>query len=185
MIQKENILAQEARKILLEGKPLINFYILGTLDLVGLKINQLIQIENCIIESLQSACVEYNQKVEIKTSEFKKCDFTFTYFIKGLKLEKCTFKDYLDFQCGGHTKTLNTFSIEGCVFKGFVNFLDCIYDGQVEIENNDFRMGTNLLGNIGESYQTSFLIQPKIERNKGKLTVDGEGDLKINSIIDT
>ena len=63
-----------------------------------------------------------------------------------------------------------------------MNFFDCIYNGPVEIRKNNFEKGSNLLGNIGKSYQTNFEIKPTIQDNKGSIDLDGEDGLKINTI---
>lgn len=184
MTPRHNITAEFAKDLLLESKPLIDFYISGILDIVDFsKNNKNIRIENCIVEYLKSESVEYLSKVELINTEFKKCAFSFCYFQGGLNIEKCIFNDYLDFQCGGHNNKENAFIIKDCIFHGFVNFFDCIYNGAVDISGNDFIKGTNLMGNLGHSYQVSFDIKPKIENNKGRIDLDGEGDLKINTVI--
>ncbi len=180
---RQNISAEYAKDLLLDNKPLIDFYISGILDIVDFdKNDKIIRIENCFVESFKSESVEFLTKIEFANSEFKKCTFSFAYFSGGLNIEKCIFYDYLDFQCGGHNSISNAFMIKNSIFNEFVNFLDCIYNGPVEISDNVFKKGTNLLGNKCQSYKVSFDVLPCIENNKGKIDLNGEGGLKMNLI---
>ena len=180
---KQNISAEQAKKLLIENKPLINFHISGILNMSDFDINdKMIHIENCFVENFKSEAVIFTKNIELIKSEFKKCTFSFAQFLGGLKINKCMFHDYLDFQCGGHNSISNVFMIKDTVFNGFVNFTDCIYHGPVEILNNVFKKGTNLLGNKGSGYETVFEIPPHIENNKGKTDLNDEGDLRINLV---
>lgn len=180
---KRNISAERAKDLLIENKPLKDYYISGILDIADFENpEKRIQIKNCIVENLKSQCVQFLAKVELIDSEFKDCSFLFCYFLGGLEISNCIFNNYLDFQCGGHNKIDSNFKIFNSTFKDFVNFFDCIYNGPVEIVKNNFVKGSNLLGNIGKSYQTSFEIKPTIQGNKGSIDLDGEGGLKMNTI---
>ncbi len=175
MTAKQNISAIQAKELLKENKPLKDLYISGILDIVDFEKNdRLIHIENCVIENLKSECVEFSSSVELINSEFKKCTFSFSYFIGGLKIQNCVFLDYLDFQCGGHNKISNSVLIDKSTFHEFVNFYDCSYNGPVEISDNDFKSGTNLTGNKNEPFQVTFDIEPIMTNNKGQIDLNGE-----------
>jgi len=150
---------------------------MGKLNLTGLdNFDRKIVIDNCVFEFFEGISSQFLKQVRLTNSEFKKCDFTFTYFLGGLEIQNCVFESYLDFQAGGHNKDGSEFSIRNSTFKNFVNFFDCWYESAVIIENNDFQQGTNLLGkHTSSGIETTFDVQPVIENNRGKLDIDGEG----------
>jgi len=106
------------------------------------------------------------------------CDFSFSYFLGGLEIINCCFKNYLDFQSGGHNKTHNPVRLENSVFLDFVNFFDCSYDGPFILNGNDFQKGTNILGNKNMPYEVTFKLAPLLKNNKGIINLNGEGDKK-------
>ncbi len=117
-------------------------------------------------------------------SNFKLCDFTFTYFVGGIEINKCTFENYLDFQAGGHNKDKNSFSILSNKFHGFVNFFDCYFESEVIIKDNEFIKGTNLFGlHKASGQKTHFDVAPLIENNNGALDIKDEGDVESKSIF--
>jgi hypothetical protein len=181
---RQVISSEEALEIVLRKSPLIDFHIVGKLNLtiVADKIGDLI-VQNCYVEKLESEAVNFNGKVQFENSEFESCSFSFAYFNQGFSIQRCVFRTYLDFQCGGHNSLNNWITIKNTTFSDFVNFFDCIYNGPVEISQNDFQKGSNLLGNLNQSFNVQFDIIPLIEGNKGRLNIDGEGDLKMNVVV--
>jgi hypothetical protein len=181
---KHNITAEKAFELVKANEPIKNVFVSGKLNFTGIdNFDKAIVIENCIVEYLEGISSQYLRQVKLINSEFELCDFTFTYFIGGLEIENCCFKNYLDFQAGGHNRGNNSFSIRNSTFKKFVNFFDCWFESEVIIVNNDFQKGTNLLGkHTSNSIKTVFDIVPLIENNIGKLDINSEGDYEDKSI---
>ena len=124
--------------------------IIDTIDLIGvfeLKIHLI--IENCIINNFQ----------------IHSC-----WFVNGLMIKNSIIKNYVDYQMGGHnSKPLVT---KGNIFTGFVNFFDCQFEDVIEIKNNVFEKGTNLLGNKGEGFENTFVNGRLVENNVGNVDVN-------------
>ena len=125
--------------------------IIDTIDFIGafeLKV-QLI-IENCIINNLQ----------------IHSC-----WFVNGLVLKNCIVKNNVDYQMGGHNK--KPIVLDGNVFIKFLNFFDCQFKNVIEMKNNVFIKGTNLLGNKGEGFENSFETGWLVKDNIGAVDIDG------------
>ncbi len=133
--------------------------------------------ENCFIESFSAIGQRFEKQVTLKNCHFRECQFTFAYFFGGLIIDNCTFQNCLDFQAGGHNKTGNPIKMTNNNFGGFMNFFDCWYENEVEIMNNKFHKGTNLLG-IVHGILVSFDIEPVIKDNVGQLDFDNEGEIE-------
>ncbi len=181
---KHNITVLRALDLITSGQPLIDVFISGELDLfIPYKDNfehDLIA-QNCIFENFQGVGVQFAKTVSFLNCEFKECNFIGTYFLGGLNIDNSVFDSYLDMQAGGHNQDGKMVSITNSTFKSFVNFFDCWYQSEVIIKNNDFQKGTNLLGKPN-GISVTFDVNPIIENNKGQLNIDGEADLKINTI---
>ena len=176
MTPEISITSEEAIILIKMGQPINDCTILGELKLIESEIqNYKIEIRNCVVDNLEAQVVQFLQPVKLINCHFKKCDFAIAYFSGGLEMNSCIFEARLNFHEGGHNLNEATISITNCLFKDFVNFLDCVYDGPVIIINNEFVKGTNLLGNQNEVYKVSFEGSVGIENNTGDLKVDGEG----------
>lgn len=172
---KMDIPANEALSLIKSGKPLKNCAIYGEFNLDGLDhFGKKFIAQDCIFESLSGVSSFFSEVFDFTNCQFKKCSFTFSYFLGGLNIDHCIFENYLDFQAGGHNKNESIVSIKNSVFKGFVNFFDCWYEGPIIVKDNDFKEGTNLLGSA-ENLTVAFDVKPLIENNNGKLDIDGEG----------
>lgn len=124
--------------------------IINTIDLIGVfDLNVHLRIENCIINNL----------------EIHSC-----WFVNGLFLKNNIIKNYVDYQMGGHN--LSPIIIEGNIFTEFFNFFDCQFEDIVELKNNVFEKGTNLLGNKGEGFENSFSRGFIIENNIGNIDIN-------------
>ena len=180
-----NITAEKALILLNANEPIKDVFVSGKLSLTGLDdFDKAIVIDNCILEYLEGNSTQFTNNVKLTNSEFKLCDFTFTYFLGGMEIENCVFESYLDFQAGGHNKNNQVFSIRNSIFKGFVNFFDCWYESRVVVENNDFKRGTNLLGKHKETgIETRFDVTPLIEKNNGVLNIEDEGDVESKAVF--
>ncbi|KAA9338709.1 hypothetical protein F0P96_07765 [Hymenobacter busanensis] len=175
------ITADEALQKIQALEPLRGYHVQGALDLANLATDHYtyfsypLVIEHCRIDEISgSGGFAFEQPVTLRQAHFAKASFIFAYFLKGLDIEGCTFDSYLDFQAGGHNKPGCPVRLVGNAFKGFVNFFDCQYEAEVQIENNDFQEGTNLLGapfNIPVTFDVP-LVQTN---NRGKLDHNHEG----------
>lgn len=124
--------------------------IIDTIDLIGMfELNVQLIIENCIISNLK----------------IHSC-----WFVKGFVLKNCIVKNYVDYQMGGHNAS--PIVIEGNIFMGFFNFFDCQFEKRIELKNNNFTKGTNLLGNKGEGFENSFVEGWFAENNVGNIDIN-------------
>ena len=74
---------------------------------------------------------------------------------------------------GGHNKS--PIIITGNIFNEFVNFFDCHFENDLEVQSNIFFKGTNLFGNLNEGFANTFNGLVKSEFNIGSLKIDGNG----------
>jgi hypothetical protein len=174
----------EATTLILQGKPIRDSHIIGEFRIDYKKERQEgLHIENCIIDNLVSPAVEFHGPVNLINSRFCKSLLVGAYFLSGLTIDKCIFETYTDFDAGGHNEIPNAFRIVNSQFLDFVNFFDCWFKNDVIIMDNEFAKGTNLLGNKGEPFRVQFDVEPRIENNKGRIDLDGEGDKIVNTIV--
>lgn len=167
------ITAEEAKKVLDTSNALRNFTVTGVLEIWdGGEWNKDIIIEGCIIENFSCIMVQFHRRVIIRNSHIKNASFMFSYFIGGLIIENCVFDKYLDFQAGGHNSVGNMIIFKENIFKGFVNFFDCWFTGEVSIHNNTFEIGTNVLS---KKQLISYDAPTTIDNNIGDMGVENEG----------
>lgn len=126
--------------------------LIKTIDFVNFDPLFEIVIENCIIENfLILSC----------------------WFQKGLIFKNNHILNFIDYQMGGHNKS--PIIITGNIFNEFVNFFDCHFENDLEIQSNIFFKGTNLFGNLNEGFANTFYGLVKSEFNIGSLKIDGNG----------
>jgi hypothetical protein len=124
--------------------------IIDTIDLIGvfeLKVSLI--IEKCVINSLK----------------IHSC-----WFVNGLILRNNVVVNYIDYQMGGHNES--PIILDGNIFKGFLNFFDCQFESSIELRNNVFEKGTNLIGNKGAGFENSFISGWIAENNVGSIEVN-------------
>lgn len=128
----------------------LNNCIIKRVDLVGVfELSTHLIIENCIISDFR----------------IHSC-----WFVNGLIIKNCIINNYIDYQMGGHN--LKPMVLSGNVFKEFFNFFDCQFENTIELRNNIFDKGTNLLGNKGEGFENTFAKGYIVENNIGNISVD-------------
>jgi len=142
--------AATALQMLRAGESLRNYHIVGRLELQKLATDDVycpcpITLEHCQLNYMQGVMLQYQGPVILRHCHFNRADFAFAYFLQGLLIEDCVFEGYLDFQAGGHNKSGFPVRLLRNTFQGFVNFFDCWYEAEVQIEHNDFQGETNLL----------------------------------------
>ncbi|SHE65507.1 hypothetical protein [Pedobacter caeni] len=168
----DTISANEAKKNISSGIPLRNVFITGTLNIEnGSEWDKEMIIENCIIENLVCISIQFNKQVTIKNTHIKAASFDFCYFIGGLIIDSCQFDEYLDFNAGGHNSKGNFIIINGNHFRGFVNFFDCWFNGEISVNNNLFESGTNILS---KTLWVSFDVPIVAQNNIGDLSIESE-----------
>jgi len=182
--QKNIISSEDAIELILQGQEIANYHIIGKTELykIASKLNRELVIQDCFIEDLVSPSAEFIHGLRIVRSHLAKCSFNYAYFIGGLFISDCTFDSYLDFEAGGHNQNDRGFQIKNSSFHGFVNFFDCWFQSAVEVVGNEFKKGTNLLGNKDKPFSVQFDSPPLIENNRGQIDLEGEGDKSINII---
>ncbi|TAF33157.1 MAG: hypothetical protein EAZ57_06695 [Cytophagales bacterium] len=126
---------------------------------------------NCIIDKIDLIGVfELNAHLIIESCIINNLKIHSCWFVNGLLLKNCIVRNHIDYQMGGHN--LNPIVIEGNIFNGFFNFFDCQFKNRIELKNNNFIKGTNLLGNKGEGFENSFVEGWLVENNVGNIDVN-------------
>ncbi len=148
MFIKKNIENLEASSIIQSMSYNISYSIIENLDLRFEHFNELLNIENCIIEEIQLDAA---------------------WFLKGLVFKNNIVKSTISYETGGHNNDI--ISIEGNIFFGFFDFLDCHFEDKVFIKNNIFIEGTNLLGNKGKGFENTFKSGIVTENNIGNISI--------------
>lgn len=170
----KNISADEALKLIQEEQIIINLKISGKLDLSKLEIksdyevHEKISIFNCEIENLMAHSSTFLEKLELINCKIITAYFGGGYFPKGVEMKDCEFYSLVSFEAGGHNLKTD-FIIEDNLFKGFVDFLDCCFEGPFILRNNIFEAGTNLF--VEDTQESSTFDDIVISENNS-------GDLK-------
>jgi hypothetical protein len=133
-----------------------------------------IQLVNCIIEAIDLiGAFELKVHLVIESCIINDLQIHSCWFEDGLLLKGSVVKNYVDYQMGGHNS--EPIVIDGNVFVGFFNFFDCQFKNVIELKNNVFKKGTNLLGNKGEGFENSFANGWVVEDNVGHIDLDEIG----------
>lgn len=138
-------------------------------------LNRPVRIDGCSLPELDASFVEFADSVILERCQFGRAQLYAAYFLAGVVVRGCTFADAVDFQCGGHNRGGALVQLEDNVFQGFVNFVDCWYEGPFELRRCTFKAGTNLLGNKGEPFEVRFDVAPVVTENIGVIDQDGQG----------
>lgn len=154
MVKEKEIINLLTTKDLLNINSLsITNSVIDTIDLIGaFELETHLIIENCIIKNLN----------------IHSC-----WFINGLILKDCIITNYIDYQMGGHN--MEKIILEGNLFKEFFNFFDCHFDEILEVKNNVFLKGSNLLANKNEGYENTFNKGYLDHKNLGIIDLNREG----------
>lgn len=154
---------------MVKEKEIIN--LLTTKDLLG--INSL-SITNSVIDTIDLiGAFELETHLIIENCIIKNLNIHSCWFINGLILKNCIITNYIDYQMGGHN--MGKFILEGNLFKEFFNFFDCHFDEILEVKNNVFLKGSNLLANKNEGYENTFNKGYLDYNNLGIIDLDIEG----------
>jgi len=134
---------------------------------------QTIEISDSIIKKIDLLNCEINEVLSIRNCIVYEFDIHSCWLRKGLLFGNNQVHSYVDYQMGGHNEEIICFRRN--IFFSFVNFFDCHFEHQIELYENIFTKGTNLLGNQNEGFVNTFDKTPVIYGNIGALNADGVG----------
>jgi len=163
------IYIRDFKEMLAKDIPVKNFSFLNNIECNTIKHHTPIIIENCIFKSLRLSDSTFNYPIVFKHCEFGACDFSMNYFKKGFSISNCVFHEIVNFSFGWHNDADSPIQIKNTRFKDYVNFFDCQFGGSVELTNNYFKSGTNILCKYAI---ISFATQPLITDNRGCLDLE-------------
>ena len=129
-----------------------------------------IVLNNCEFYDLDLSMIQYKYPVVLSKTIFHKVSFYGSYFLKGIIIKDCNFNSLVDLMHGGHNSEESKFSLINNTFEDFVDFEDSWFQGPIELVQNRFNKGTNLLldGQLGVTFDNP----PFLKDNKGGLSVD-------------
>jgi len=132
------------------------------------------RLVNCIVDTIDLLGVfELKVHLSIESCVINNFQIHSCWFVNGLLLKNSIITNNVDYQMGGHNA--NPIVIDGNIFSGFLNFFDCQFESVVELKNNIFKKGTNLLGNKGEGFENRFTNGWVVEKNVGKIDINEVG----------
>jgi hypothetical protein len=173
------LIEKELLSYIKEGEPIRNVRVAERVSLTSIcgagQLYHPVEITGCRLVSFDAMMIQFHQGVLLENSLISESHGSFagSYFLGGLRIQNCIFESDVDFQCGVHNKGDNLFALRNTVFKKFVNFFDCRFEGPVEIKNCRFEAGTNLLGNRGAPFEVTFETPPIIKDNFGDIELSG------------
>lgn len=130
-------------------------------------------ISNSIIKTINLDLFEPNFKIIIDNCKIENLLIHSCWFKGGLLFKNNEVKHYVDYQMGGHNEL--PIILDGNIFSSFVNFFDCQFYSQLEVINNNFTKGSNLLGNLEEGFKNTFSEGLILKNNIGSIDIDGFG----------
>jgi len=136
--------------------------------------NEPIHICDSIIKTIDFDTFEFNSEVIIERCIIDSLLVHSCWFRKGLVFKNNHLINYVDYQMGGHNS--NPIHIENNIFVEFVNFFDCQFKEVVEVNNNIFIKGSNLLGNKNEGFENTFDKGMIHNNNIGQIDLEGFGE---------
>ncbi|MCB9229100.1 MAG: hypothetical protein H6618_05765 [Deltaproteobacteria bacterium] len=131
---------------------------------------QPVEITNDQALEFLAPMVQFTELVRIKNCNIKILDIYANHFTSGLELVDCVIENKVLWTAGGHN--LKPIVFKNCIFKEFVDFEDCYFDGDVIFNSVKFLKGTNLLGNKGTPVEVSFEKDLTISEVEGNLKMD-------------
>lgn len=134
-----------------------------------------VRVSGCIIGKLVCPGIEFMKHVTIERCIIDELEVTATWFAGGLLFRNNVVKQRINYEMGGHNKS--DFVVEYNVFEDFVDFFDCIFEGQVIVNNNIFKWGTSLIAEPDKPWANSFIAPPIIKNNIGVVNISSKENL--------
>jgi len=126
------------------------------------------------VDALDATGLTFQQPLVFERCRLGHALFHGTFFRAGVQFTGCVFEGPVTFSCGGHNEHPAVFVLKDCTFSHFVDFFDSWFMGPVDIRGCHFLAGTNLLGNIGQPFMTSFDLPPVIEDTSGTIAMNDD-----------
>ncbi|POY34638.1 hypothetical protein C3K47_19240 [Solitalea longa] len=123
---------------------------------------------NCQFKEIDSTSIEFTKPLVLQNCVVDKFDIYATCFIGGFTIENNIFNEYIQFMHADHGAD-GQLRLAGNVFNEFVDFEDAGFKSRIEIVNNSFKKGTNLLADVQLAAQ--FTGDSTISNNEGKLKI--------------
>ena len=164
-------------KFIFENEQLADFDLINHIDSNNNEIRDFthsITIKNSELKSISSKLLNVSSlKMEHicfteNNQEFSIILYCSTIYEK-LVIDNCIFRNAANFFA---LHCLGEVTIKNCIFHEFVDFGDCWFKNKVTIKRNEFKKGTNLLGNLDKPYKVNFDIKPIIQENIGALNLN-------------
>jgi hypothetical protein len=130
-------------------------------------------ILNSIVKIIDFDMFEPNLEIVIENCIIQNLLIHSCWFRKGFIFKNNHVLNYIDYQMGGHNE--EPIRLHGNIFHEFVNFFDCQFENTLEIQNNIFVKGSNLLGNNNEGFKNSFDTGIIAKDNIGSINLEGLG----------
>lgn len=138
----------------------------NTVDGLG---NEGMSLEHCVIHVLDLSTIEFHGKVTIRNCIIDKLNLHCTWFAEGLEFMGNIVMSDIDYQMGGHNNDVMVISDN--IFHGFFDFFDCHFENQLNVENNIFMKGTDLILRENKGFDNYFHGELVLSSNIGKLNV--------------
>ena len=138
----------------------------NTVDGLG---NEGMSLEHCVIHVLDLSTIEFHGKVTICNCIIDKLNLHCTWFAEGLEFMGNIVMSDIDYQMGGHNNDVMVISDN--IFHGFFDFFDCHFENQLNVENNVFMKGTDLILRENKGFDNYFHGGLVLSSNIGKLNV--------------
>ena len=138
----------------------------NTFDGLG---NEGMSLEHCVIHVLDLSTIEFHGKVTIRNCIIDKLNLHCTWFAEGLEFMGNIVMSDIDYQMGGHNNDVMVISDN--IFHGFFDFFDCHFENQLNVENNVFMKGTDLILRENKGFDNYFHGGLVLSSNIGKLNV--------------
>ena len=138
----------------------------NTVDGLG---NEGMSLEHCVIHVLDLSTIEFHGKVTIRNCIIDKLNLHCTWFAEGLEFMGNIVMSDIDYQMGGHNNDVMVISDN--IFHVFFDFFDCHFENQLNVENNVFMKGTDLILRENKGFDNYFHGGLVLSSNIGKLNV--------------
>jgi len=138
----------------------------NTFDGLG---NEGMSLEHCVIHVLDLSTIEFHGKVTIRNCIIDKLNLHCTWFAEGLEFMGNIVMSDIDYQMGGHNNDVMVISDN--IFHGFFDFFDCHFENQLNVENNVFMKGTDLILRENKGFDNYFHGGLVLSSYIGKLNV--------------